>query len=295
VGFLLPNGVFKKRGLRAWDFLKRRPYVITIVFVLVFFCLMWVMNREQPYLLSDLPPEVLATARENFCFPEAKFKVLKTNFKYEWQQDGNPFTVTVESIEENIGKGIALRREKYFYDNATWPVQEVREYIVGGLMMLKMDVRQPMPLFGSFLREDGWERSKTSTLKVNQRVGQLNNEGGVCEFEKRVTTEVNDYTGLREDLWQKTRCVVVSRMNAYTIHPRLTGDAYQINCHGERVISTSGGIPEKTKQENLNRVSVYYFIPEWAWVINARRDVNTDSKEYGNLKEHFKLDQFSVE
>jgi hypothetical protein len=85
---------------------------------------MWITNRERPYLLSDLPRDVLTKATENFCVNEAKFKVLKTSFKHEYMLNGVPVTVTVERIEENVGRGVALRREKWFHKNSAWPVYE---------------------------------------------------------------------------------------------------------------------------------------------------------------------------
>lgn len=286
---------FRAQLTRVWKFLKLRPYVISLFFVAFFFFTMWAMNREKPYLLSDLPSEVLATATANFCVPEAKFKFLKTSFKHEYRLNDVPVTVTVERIEENVGRGIALRREKWFHDNSTWPIYESRQYIAGGFMSLKFDDREPMPLFGSLLKEDGWARSKTVELRVKKRIGLLGDDGGACEFEKRSDTDLNEYTGLREDMLQQTRCITVSRLNASKIHPRLSGDAYQVNCEGERAINTTGGIPSKEKKETTKRVHVYYFVPAWSWLISARRNENSDLAESGDFKGHFDLTQFSVE
>jgi hypothetical protein len=250
---------------RGLAFFKRRPYVISLVFVFIFFLAMWVGGRERPFELENVSRNVVDALAADPVLPEPRFQRLKTTIKREIRIDGLPAEVIVERTESRLQYGIALRREQWYHNNLFVPVRESRSFGVGGLMTLDYDERSPLPVFGALLKEDGWAREKVTELKINEKHGFPSTLGGVLDFTKLTSTDLNPYTGLRETLTQKTRCTVESKTVASRIHSRLNGDAYQVNCRSEKEVRTQGGIPPKERVESSSRVTAYYFIEQWSW------------------------------
>lgn len=266
---------------RVWERLKQRPYVLPLVFVGVFLLSMWALNRERPFELDDISPAVLAAIPENICAQGPRFSTLKTTTKRELRLEGIPYEVTIERVEKALGRGIALRRERWFHKNELSPVRETRMFTLCDSMSLDYHERSPMPFFGDLLKELGWYREKIIGLQVRELRDFPTTKGGIFDYTKITSAALNPDTGLKEDVVKPTRCEVVSRINADRFHPKLTGDGYQLNCVSERDVTTTGGIPSKVKTEKIKRVSVFYFIEQLGWqfhVTDQDGELRTDSK-----------------
>lgn len=279
---------------RARDFLKRNRYVIALAFIGFFILLVWAANRGNPLEWADVSPRVLAALPKSLCDAGPKFKILTTSFKRQIRQDGMPSEVSVERTDRHLGNGIALRLEKWFERNDSTPVFENRSFIVCGFLTLDYHERTPSPLSGELLKEAGWLREQITRLEIREFSDFPQIQGGVFNFTKQTVAELNSYTGLQQATTRATRCSVVQKLSAADIHPKLGGDAYQVNCTANIEALTSGGIPPQKMSEKVQRTTAFYYVEQLGWLVQSTSSESAESTE-GAYKTGSILVDFSVE
>jgi len=256
------------RRVRIW--LRRRPYIASALLVIGFMFSMWLMNKERPFELANVSPEVLAVIAANPCAAEPKWRTLRTKHTRKMSERGVSEEVSVERVETHLRDAIVSKREQWFEKNKRTPVTELRSFTFCGMMALDYDERGLTPVFSALLKETGWLREKITSLKIHELKGYPDTVNGVFGYTKTTEAEINADTGLRDATVRPVRCSVDERLKASTVHPRLSGDAYRINCTSEWDIKTTGGFPATEKNEKLKRATVYHFIEQWGWGFPVR-------------------------
>lgn len=226
---------------------------------------MWLLNDERPFELSDVSPEVLAAIAANPCAAEPRWKTLKTKYMRKLWERGHSEEASVERVETHLRDAIVLKHERWFEKNRRPPVSEIRSFTFCAMMALDYRERGLTPVFSNLLKDTGWLREKITGVQIHELKGYPNSLSGIFAFTKKTSAELNADTGLQETTVRPVRCTVDEKFKASTLHPKLTGDAYRINCTSEWDINTTGGFPAAQKNEKLKRSTVYHFIEQWGW------------------------------
>jgi len=268
----MPNSTehSKPTTTRVWIWLKRRPYIVSALLVLVAMSSVWLLNKERPFELANVSPGVLAAIAENPCAAEPKWKTLRTKYTRKMSERGQSEEVSVDRVETHLRDAIVLKREQWFEKNKPSPVSELRSFTFCGMMALNYHERGLTPVFSNLLKETGWLREKITGVQIHELKGYPNTVNGVFAYTKTTEAELSADTGLRDATVRPVRCTVDEKFKASALHPRLSGDAYRVSCTSEWDIRTTGGFPATERNDKVKRVTVYHFIEEWGWGFPVR-------------------------